>query len=119
MDPLEEVRDRIMEMVADPFGGQVLRDLVPRGAVVTPALPEFDAYASADRAAHDSRGFPAFIGVEQGGLLVLLVVRRDSDGSVYLHRPGDTAGVIVGPPPAGLTLADVIRGLQDRGTGEP
>lgn len=81
-------------MVADPFGGQVLRDLVPQGHKITSALPEMTARAAIARAVRDSGGTPAFLAVEAAGVPTLLVVRRLDDGRFGLLRPGDFRPVV-------------------------
>lgn len=84
-----EIIRRLDEMIADPFGRQVLRDLVPRGKRITPALPSERVGSAVRRALDDSDGLPAFLAV--GADLVIVVVDADpaDPDLLTLRVPGD------------------------------
>ncbi len=113
-------KENVERMLADPFGLAVMRDMVPRGKVISMAAAEEPIAPAVQRAAADSRGLPAFLAVfEQGrnAITFLIVEGDDEPGRVKLRRPGDHA-----PPlwqvDSGDTLGDVIRVLR-ASHGEP
>lgn len=87
---LDAARRRLQAMVDDPFGGQVLRDLVPPGRKITVALASELCGPAVDRAVQDSGGLPAFLAVDETGTdaLTLLVLEQVESG-IKLRRPGD------------------------------
>jgi hypothetical protein len=107
------VRRHIDVMIADPFGGQVLRDFVPKGSLITPALAEEAVLGAVRRAIAHSRGTPAFLAVDQVGRQpTLLKISRGGDGRLRVVRPGDWREVKwdVATHP---TLGQLIALLQD------
>lgn len=89
---LHRTKQRLDAWLADPFGRQVLCDLVPPGKLITFAIAEDAIGDAALRAVEDSRGVPAYLAVDEPGrdALVLLVVEpAGGPGAVWMRRPGD------------------------------
>lgn len=116
-DRLDRARQRLAAMVADPFGGQVLRDLVPAGKRITVALAEDSIDAAVRRAVRDCGGTPAYLAVDEPGsdTLTLLIAEQATDGRVVLRRPGDwraVPAIVDGADPLGDLIA-ALRAAHD------
>ncbi|MEU1813237.1 hypothetical protein [Micromonospora aurantiaca (nom. illeg.)] len=109
---LHQARRRLDEMAADPFGGQVLRDLVPKGKRITVALAGDGIDTAVRRAVRDCGGTPAFLAVDEPGVdtLTLLIVEQ-TPGSVLLRRPGDWQPV-PSSVEASASLGELIAALR-------
>ncbi len=110
----EMARQRLEEMLADPFGQQVLRDLVPRGAQITAAASGRPLSEAIQVAMRDSHGLPAFLAIIEPGrvdLSILVVEAGDKPGRVTLRRPGDWA--VAGTADPDATLAELAARLRE------
>lgn len=117
--PADIARERIAEMLADSFGRQVLGDLVPRGARITPADPAEPLIRAVRVAMNDSHGLPAFLAVVEPGrddVELLVVEAHEKPGWVRLHRPGDW--VSVGHADPDISLAGLLAQLRQANEGE-
>ncbi|MEU0078505.1 hypothetical protein ABZY58_11465 [Micromonospora tulbaghiae] len=87
---IDRARERLVAMAADPFGRQMLRDLVPQGKRITVALAEESIDTAVLRAVRACGGTPAFLAIDEPGvdMLTLLIAEQTHDG-VVLRRPGD------------------------------
>lgn len=111
---------RLDEMAHDPFAGQLLRDMVPKGSRITAALVEDTLGKVVPRAVADSRGTPAFIAVEEpDGPITFLVISRNDAGQLRIGRPGDWNSAGDWKPQADNTLAEVIAVLRAANEGAP
>lgn len=105
---LARARGRLDAMLADPFGRQILRELVPPGHLITVVLDDERTDAAVRRCVRSS-GLPTVMAVDRPGVadLVLLVVDHHGDGMVTLSRPGHDDATTASVD-ASVPLADVM-----------
>ncbi|MEV0732355.1 hypothetical protein [Polymorphospora sp. NPDC050346] len=111
---LEHAKERVDALIDDPFGGQILRDLVPRGHKITTALGEERAEDAIRRCMSDS-ALPTVMAVDEQGQqeLTLLLVDQPEPGKVTLTRPGDWRPVAVAvADDAAATLSELIEAMR-------
>lgn len=107
---LAQARQRLESLVADPFGGLIIRDLVPRGHLAEVALAEESVIDAVRRCVRHTQ-LPAVIAVDEpnmDALTVLIVHHGDRPGTVRLEWPG-AHRPINAPIDDTMTLAEVIR----------
>jgi hypothetical protein len=112
----DQIKQLLADMINDPFGRQVLRDLVPQGKKITPALPSDLVSAAIQRAIRDSDGLPAYLAV--GPELTIVIVELTDFGQIKLSLPGDWGPSTGRRISATDTLDDAINTLRRTNTKE-